>query len=833
MTGPRVLRGAAMALVLAIGATGRAGGQPAIAQGEGERRLALRKLSVLASVLYVGAHPDDENTAMLAYLAKERLARTAYLSLTRGDGGQNLIGTEQGELLGLIRTEELLASRRIDGAEQLFTRAIDFGYSKSPEETLAIWGHDAALADVVWAIRSFRPDVIITRFSPNGDGGHGHHTASAILAREAFDAAADPARFAEQLTAVKPWRAKRLLWNAWRRDGDTRPVVPGTITVDLGTYNPLLGQSYTELAAAGRSMHKSQGFGSRERRGSLPNDLEPVAGDAPVKDLFDGVDTSWGRLPGGAGVGKLLAKAGDGYDAGRPEAVVGPLLEAYDALAVLAADPWVAVKRDDIAAAIRSCTGIWLDASAATPAAVPGGELKVTTTALNRSSERISLKAIALPGARNAGWDGSPLNLASNQPVTGDWTLALPPAMAPGQPYWLEQPARGGLYTVADPNLVGRPRTPPAISASFTLAIAGHDITWHVPVVYRWTDPVEGERVRPLTIAPRVIVGVDAPVLVFADDAPKHVRVTVTANAPVAGATARLRLPVGWRAEPDGIAVTLADAGDEKTVEFSVYPTSSPSEGDLEAAVVAGTQTFTRGAVTIDHRHIPVQTVLRPARVRVLRVDLRHDGKRIAYIMGPGDEIPGVLRQLGYEVTLLSDEDLEGGPLDRFDAIVAGVRCYNTRPVLRQAEERLLEYVGNGGTLVVQYNVSRELVTERLGPYPFKVSRDRVTEENAPVELLAPDHPLLSTPNRITAADFAGWVQERGLYFPDGWDPAYQTMIATHDAGEKPLAGGIIFARFGKGAYVYTPLAFFRQLPAGVPGAIRLFANLLAARGGL
>ncbi len=832
MTGPRVFRVAVIALALAIGGAGRTAGQPAVVQADGDRRLALRKLSVLAGVLYVGAHPDDENTAMLAYLAKERLARTAYLSLTRGDGGQNLIGTEQGELLGLIRTEELLASRRIDGAEQLFTRAIDFGYSKSPEESLAIWGHEAVLADVVRAIRSFRPDVIITRFPPNGDGGHGHHTASAILAREAFDAAADPRRFPEQLATVKPWRAKRLLWNAWRRDGETRPAVPGTVTVDLGTYNPLLGQSYTELAAAGRSMHKSQGFGSRERRGSLPNDLEPVAGDPPVADLLDGIDTTWARLPGGAAVAAILADVEPSYEPNHPESIVPRLLAADDAAARLAPDPWVAVKRSEIADAVRSCTGVWLDASAATATAVPGGELRVTTTAIDRSSARIVVKSIALPFVRVPGWSGPPLALADNSPATAEWTLALPPDVPPSQPYWLEQPARGGLYTVANPGLVGAPRTPPAITAAFTLSVAGHDLTWRVPVVYRSTDPVEGERVRPLAIVPRVTVAVDAPVLVFADDAPKRVRVTVTANAPLTDATARLRLPQGWRAEPAGAGVALAGAGDEKTLEFAVFPTSAPSEGMLEALVTAGAETFDRSTVTIDHRHIPVQTLLRPAQARVLRVDLRHDGKRIGYIMGPGDEIPGVLRQLGYEVTLLADEDLEAGALDGFDAIVAGVRSYNTRAVLRQAQSRLLDYVKGGGTLVVQYNVNRDLVTDQLGPYPFTASRDRVTEENAPVELTAPDHPLLSTPNRIGAADFAGWVQERGLYFPEAWDPAYGTVIATHDGSEKPLASAILFARYGKGAYVYTSLAFFRQLPAGVPGAIRLFANLLAARGG-
>jgi LmbE family N-acetylglucosaminyl deacetylase len=831
MGGRRIAAVALGVVALGVVVVGRSAAQSAVATGEGERRIALRKLSVLASALYVGAHPDDENTAMLAYLANERLARTAYLSLTRGDGGQNLIGNEQGELLGLIRTEELLASRRIDGAEQLFTRAIDFGYSKSPEESLRIWGHDAVLADVVWAIRSFRPDVIITRFPPNGDGGHGHHTASAILAREAFDAAADPSRFPEQLAWVAPWQAKRLLWNSWRRDGDTRPAAPGTLSVDLGTYNPWLGQAYSEIAAAGRSMHKSQGFGARERRGSIPNELQPVAGDPPVHDLFDGIDTTWGRLPGGAAVGAILAKVEQTYDPGHPEGVLALLGEADDALARLSPDPWVAVKRGEIAEAIRSCGGIWLDAAAQSATAVPGGELKVTTTVISRSAASVAVKAIDLPDVRVAGWSGPPAPLADNVPLASDWTLSLPADTPPTQPYWLEKPPAGGLYTVTDPRLIGRPRTPPALTAAFTLTVAGHDVTWRLPVVYRWTDPVEGERTRPLTIVPRLTVALDAPVLVFADGTPRRVRVAVTANGAVEGVTASLRVPAGWRAEPERVPVAVATAGDTGTAEFTLRPPAGASDGRIEAVAEVAGATYDRDMVTIDHRHIPVMTVLRPASARALRVELRHDGTRIGYIMGPGDEVPDVLRQLGYEVTLLSPADLADAPLGRFDAIVAGVRAYNTRPELRQAQARLLDYVRAGGRLVVQYNVSRGLVTDQLGPYELALSRDRVTEEDAAVELV-PDAPLLSAPNRITAADFDGWVQERGLYFAGKWDPKYRTALSMHDAGEKPLTSGILVAGYGKGTYVYTSLAFFRQLPAGVPGAIRLFANLLAAKGG-
>ncbi len=819
------------ALLAALAPLSAAVAQPSVPVGEGERRLALRKLSVLASVLYVAAHPDDENTAMLAYLAKERLARAGYLALTRGDGGQNLIGTEQGPLLGLIRTEELLGARRIDGAEQHFTRAIDFGYSKTPAETLAVWGREAALADLVWAIRSFRPDVIITRFPASGDGGHGHHTASAILAREAFDAAADPARFPEQLALVSPWRAKRLLWNSWRRDGDQRPVVPGTVKVDLGAYSPALGLAYTELAAASRTMHKSQGFGSRERRGSLLNDLEPVAGEPPTTDLLDGVDTTWGRVPGGGAVARLLAEAEAAYDPRRPEGIVPLLARAHATLDGLGADPWVALKRSEIAAAIRACTGLWLEAVAQAPSAVPGGEVKVATAAINRSAAEVTLKAVSLANVAATTWAGAPAPLEFNRPATADWTLALPATARPSQPHWLERPPGTGMYEIGDQRMVAMARTPPALSATFTVTVAGRDVAFVEPVVFRETDPVDGERSRPVTVVPRVAVSLAESVLVFGDGSAKKVRVAVTANAAVATATARLRVPPGWRAEPGGVPLALAGGG-ETTVELTLHPPAAASEGVVEAVVEAEGESYGRGVVTVDHRHIPLQTVLEDARARVLRIDLRRDGSRVGYVMGAGDEIPGVLRQLGYEVTLLSDGDLGEGSLDRFDAIVVGVRAYNTRDALRQAQPRLLAWVRGGGTLVVQYNVSRELVVTQLGPYPFKVTRDRVTEENAPVELTAPGHPLLTVPNRIGAADFDGWVQERGLYFPGEWDPAYETVMAMHDTGEKPLAGAVLFARYGKGAFVHTSLAFFRQLPAGVPGAIRLFANLLAAKGG-
>jgi len=790
------------------------------------RRIAMEKLAVVGSALYIGAHPDDENTAMLAWLAQGRKVRTAYLSLTRGDGGQNLIGTEQGDELGVVRTEELLAARQIDGAEQFFTRAIDFGFSKTPEETLRFWGHDAVLSDVVWVIRSFRPDVIITRFPPNASGGHGHHTASAILASEAFAAAADPKRFPEQLTYVAPWQAKRLMWNAWRRPGESAPAgAPPELTVDLGAYDPVLGESYTEIAAASRSMHKSQGFGSTPRRGPMPNFLQFVAGDPPTSDLFDGIDLTWSRIPGGGAVGSILARTIAAYRDTDPAACVPALLQALAALDRLAPDPWVSVKRKELLDEIASCSGVWLEAMSATPTVTPGGSAEVTAVALDRSRVPMSLVSVQLSGGGPIG----PLrSLEPNVPETRVIALKVPADAPYTQPYWLVRPHGIGLFDVRDQTLIGRPKNPPAMTASFMLRIGEQDLTYTVPVQHRWTDPVEGERIRDLAIVPAVTVNFAAPVLVVPDSNTRVVRAVARANEAGATAAVRLAAPAGWSVVPESVPVVFAARGEERAVRFTLMPPPGESTGELSAFVVTNREEPARSLVEISHPHIPVQTLLPPAQVKLVRVDVGPPIKRVGYVMGPGDEVPEILRQLGVQVSLLSDDDLEGADLAGFDAIVVGVRAYNTRPSLAQAEDRLLAYVQGGGTLVVQYNNDRDLLTDRLGPYPIKLSRERVTDETAPVTVLAPHSPLLTTPNAISAADFSGWVQERGLYFPESWDPRYQAPLAMSDPGEKPLDGSVLFAHVGKGSYVYTGLAFFRQLPAGVPGAIRLFANLLA-----
>ena len=802
----------------------RATAQPPSPLDAARRRVALEKLRVMGRALYVGAHPDDENTALLAYLASERKVGVAYLSLTRGDGGQNLIGTEQGEALGVIRTEELLAARAIDGAEQLFTRAVDFGFSKTAAETLRLWDRDKVLADVVWAIRSFRPDVVIARFPENGDGGHGHHTASAILAHEAFMAAGDPKRFPEQLAYVAAWQPKRLLWNTWRSPAERRAEdVTPLVSVDLGAYNPVLGRSYAEIAALSRSMHKSQGFGAPARRGPFLNYFEHVAGDAATQDLFDGVDLSWRRVFGGERVDVLLAQAAEAASDDEPEAAVPHLLAALTALDGLPADPLLAGKREEILAAIRSAAGLWFEAITPEERVTPGSTHKIALTAVNRSGVPLTLERVEIAHAA-AKTVSAPL--ANNAPVTQELEVNLPHDLVPSQPYWLEEMPAHDTYVVANKRLIGQPRGPAALSARFVVRAGSQELIYNVPVEYRLIDPVEGDVYRAVVVVPAVTVDLGETPLIFPDASPRIVKVRVRGHVAGANGALRLRAPEGWRVAPERAPFALARQDEEAVLEFAVTPPRATSTGTLVALFDDGQPA--RSLSVISHPHIPQRTLLPAAQLTLVRVDLARPVRQIGYVMGAGDEIPGILRQLGMSVTLLDDEALATRDLRGFDAIVVGVRAYNTRSALHESQARLLRYVEAGGTLVAQYDVDRGMVVDQLGPFDLKLSRDRVTEEDAAVRVLDPEHPLLRFPHRIEPRDFQGWVQERGLYFASSWDKRYKALLAMHDENEPDRTGGLLVASYGKGTYIYTGLAFFRQLPAGVPGALRLFINLLA-----
>ncbi len=799
---------------------------PVLAAGPAPRRDGaqllndLRKLQVLGTALYVAAHPDDENTRLLASLANEALYRAAYLSFTRGEGGQNLIGPELGPGLGVIRTQELLAARRVDGAEQYFTRARDFGFSKSVDETLAVWDHDRVLADAVWVIRSLRPDLIITRFPLEAGETHGHHTASARLALEAFKAAADPTFHPEQLTRVAVWQAKRIVWNAWTPDPDEK-LPAGGVKWDSSLYSPLLGLSYGELAAESRSMHKSQGFGAAPVHGPSPEYFVPLAGEAAKTSLFEGLDATWKRVPGAEKVSDLLARTESGFRVSDPAASIPLLLQALEALRALPANPWKARKEADLVDLIAGCAGLFVEATSPTFRVVQGGKLEVTTTVINRSGVTITLDAV--------GSNATPVTLERGKPNTQKLTLEVGDELPVSTPYWLAQEPARGVWTLGDDAPLGLPEQPSPFDVEFRFTVGTQHLSLHRAVASKWTDPTVGERFRPIEVLPAVVVRPSAPLLAFTDGAPRPLSVTVTANADAQQGQVHLELPEGFTVTPATAPFSLAKSGAEAEVSFSVTAKpNAPATATLTAVAVIGQRSYARGLTRIEYAHLPIQTVLPTAQVKLMRVELRR-GKvsKVGYVAGAGDDVPAALRQVGYEVVMLSDQALASEPLGRFDAIVLGIRAWNVNPRLPTLFPRLLQYVKDGGTLVTQYNTRNWLsnVPAELGPYPFEITQERVTDEDAAVTTTA--HPALKTPNAITPADFSGWVQERGLYFAGKIDERYETPLAMNDPHSPPAKGSLLIAKVGKGRFVYTGLAFFRQLPAGVPGAYRLFANLL------
>ena len=787
---------------------------------------AVDRLGVTARVLYVAAHPDDENTRLLAYLANARHVTAAYLSMTRGGGGQNLIGREQAQLLDVVRTEELLSARRIDGARQRFTRMRDFGYSKTAEETFRIWGHDEALSDVVWVIRTFQPDVVITRFDESPPN-HGHHTASAILAREAVAAAADPAKFPEQLgRGAAAWKVTRLVRNVpnWRNE----PPPAGALVLDVNAYDTRLGMSYGELSARSRSQHKSQGFGASGDRGPANESFVTLAGEAPKDDLLDGVVLGWDRFGDpGRSVERALKAARAALDIDHPERAVPALLDAHRALDAVPDGPRVRDARAGIERAIAAASGLFARATWGAPFAVPGTSSKVSLEIVLRRPAELTLKRVILPGGA-AIEVGEALAVRAKKLLAQELTV---PVDAPvSVPYWLAPSTVPGRNAVTDETLIGRPYGPPALPVVLELAGAGRAFRLEVPLEYAWTDPVEGERLREVLIAPPATVTPARDAVMFPNGGAHDVVVRVRAVRDGVEGDVFLPAPAGWKVAPERARVTLAKSGDESAVRFQVTPPPSTAAAAAVApAIEVGGRRYGYREDVIDHPHIPMKVILQPASVRLVPAALTLPQGAIGYVEGSGDTVADDLADLGLPVTLLDDETLRAGDLGRFRAIVVGIRAYNTRDVLRSAHERLMRYVEGGGTLVVQYNTQSRVgpLSSPIGPYPLEIGRGRVTDENATMTLLAPDDPAVTKPHRIGAADFEGWVQERGLYFAETWDPRYVPMLSAADPGEEPLKGALLVAHHGKGRYVYTGLAFFRQLPAGVPGAYRLFLDLI------
>ena len=791
----------------------------------GELALAIARLRVVGNVLYVAAHPDDENTRLLAWLVGERGLRTAYLSLTRGDGGQNLIGGEQSELFGMLRTAELMEARRLDGAEQYFTRAVDFGYSKSTDESLKLWQYPEVLGDVVRVMRDFRPDVVIARFSAADAKTHGHHSASARLAEEAYGAAADAAKFPE---AGAPWRASRLLWNKstwskppeedWSRD----------LPTDVGGYSPLLGQSWGEIAGRSRSMHRSQGFGAEQQRGKILEYFVVLDGERPPEDFLAGLDFSWKRAGGDDALIALLERASAEFRATAPHEILPLLLDARGRIRALPDSHHKRYKLAELDEVIAACAGLWLEATSDGYARAAGEELEMTATAINRSPFRVELVRVSVGGDSSADSSGP---LAANEPRIIKRKVRVAADAPDSTPPWLRTSPDGALYRLPSPDLIGRPEAPPALVASFDVKIGNETFTMERDVHFKWVDPVAGERRRPLEVHPAVTLTLDRKVLMFAGPGARDVRVVAKAGAASVSGVLRLEAPSGWRVEPATANFSLPEREAEEVFVFRVTPPAEGgSEATLRATAEVGGQRLAKGLVRIEYPHIPIQTVFPPAEAKAVPVDLAIGGKRIAYVPGAGDDVAASLRVVGYDVTILDDASIPATDLTVFDAIVLGVRVHNVNRHLRHHHAKLMSYVEGGGTLVVQYNTVNRIsdIAGPVGPYPFEITRDRVTDERSPVRFDVPDHAVLQRPNRITARDFDGWVQERGLYFGATTDPHFVAPISMHDAGEEWDNGALLVARHGKGRFVYTGISFFRQLPAGVPGAYRLFANILA-----
>jgi LmbE family N-acetylglucosaminyl deacetylase len=794
----------------------------------GDIYLGLKKLNVLGSVLYIAAHPDDENTRLLTYLSKDKMYRTGYLSLTRGDGGQNLIGDEQGIPLGLIRTQELLSARRIDGAEQFFTRAYDFGYSKTPEETFTKWDREKILSDVVWVIRKFQPDVIITRFPTTGEGGHGHHTASAVLANEAFVAAADPSRFPDQLRTVKPWQAKRVVWNSFNPNSNTPPA--DAFRVDVGGYNAVLGKSYGEIAAESRSQHKSQGFGVQRTRGEAFEYFRTTGGVAPQNDLLEGVVTGWDRVPGSAEVQRLIKNTIDSFVFDQPQRSLPALIRMYTALRKLPDSYWKIQKAAEVKTLIEQASGLWLEAFTNQAYVAQDDSIRISFSINDRMGAGIQLRDIKVESFDTI----LGVSLTPNKNFNFTKNVKVFRNMPVTQPYWLEKKMEEGYFVIPDQMLVGKPDVDPAFTVQFGIRIANEDMYVTRPVYHKFTDPVKGEQNQPVTVVPPVTVYASPELLLLkkGDRTEKSFQVQTIVNKPVQFNETVVSTHIG-----EG-KLTVKDTGRSFakgsklqypfTLSSGKFP--SVSERAYPSVKIDKGVAMNLSLATVKYDHIPNINYFYSDWVKLVPIDLKTEGKRIGYIVGAGDKVPDALEEMGYEVTLLSDKELSRNNLHQFDAIITGVRAYNTNEWLNNHYEKLMDYVRNGGNLIVQYNTSSNLgpVRAKIGPFHFDIGRNRITDENAPVSFLLPEHPVLNYPNKITQDDFKGWVQERSIYHATRQDTSFRSILRMNDPGEQGDDGSLIVAPYGKGFFTYTGLVFFRELPAGVPGAYRLMANLIA-----
>ncbi len=795
------------------------------AQDTGSIYRQLEKLNFLGSMLYVAAHPDDENTALISHFSNHVHAHSGYLALTRGDGGQNLIGTELRELLGVIRTNELIQARKIDGGEQYFSSAIDFGYSKHPKETLKIWDEEQILGEVIYRIRAFQPDIIIHRFDHRTPGRtHGHHTSSALLSHQAFSRTADINSYSEQLKNVAPWQVRRQFFNtSWwfygSRERFEKADKANLLALEIGNDDPLRGISNSEIAAASRSSHKSQGFGSSPSLGSRTEYIELINGDRPKgNDPFEGINTSWTRLNGGEKVGALVQKAIDNFDFKAPKKSLPLLLKIHQAIEKLSPSVWKTRKLAETKALIKACAGLELQLNAERGYGIPGEQVNIKLAAVHQSNETVILKSVNLRPMDFS----MPTNTAVNRSIVLDLKENL------SSPYWLLKKGSLGSFKIEDEALIGSPETPP-LQLPIEMNINGQNISFIEKVNYRINDPVRGEVVTPFYTLPAVGINFDKDIHLYAKNEPQTVRLQVTNYGRSFSGAVELCFPEGWKIDAAVKPISLNQRGSSVFLNYTVEPTPNAESGLMGPLVLeAGQKKNVYSVETIAYDHIPKQYVAQPSEAKLVRLDLTLPEKKIGYLMGAGDLVKENLEAIGLDIILIDIDEVTQEELNQFDTVVLGIRAYNVIESLQFKNQMLFDFAKQGGTLIVQYNTSRRMKTKDILPYPIQLSRDRVTDENSNVRIIAPDHPALNFPHKISTKDFEGWVQERGLYFADDWETKYKPLLSMNDEGEKEKLGSLLVAKHGKGTVVYTGLSFFRELPAGVPGAYRLLLNLIA-----
>lgn len=783
----------------------------------------LLRLQETTRVLYVAAHPDDENTRLIAYLSNELHQEVAYLSLTRGDGGQNLIGKQLGIGLGQIRTQELLKARETDGGRQYFTRATDFGYSKNPDETLSNWSKEEILGDVIWVIRTFQPDVIITRFNTIPGVTHGHHTTSAILAEEAFALAGDPEAYPEQLEFVEIWQPKRIFWNAYNWGSSFNPDENEQYDVfPVGSFNPILGQTYSQIAADSRTMHKSQGFGDTPDVGEAEDFIQFLKGEAFTDSAFEGVSDRWTQLSGGEEVQKLLAQSIASFDFKAPKNNVDNLLKVKAKMAEIEGkQAWLLDKRKELDELIVHLMGIEIEVNAESELISPGESFGVEF--IFNNPEELEAKEVKLTMfGRNL--DVSPSSSAANVPIKKRVVVSLPADYDYSQPYWLQYPSDGAMYEVKDQLLIGTAFNAPNVSGEVSFQLNDSEFTFQVPVRYKFNDRVKGEVQQPLAVVPQVDLGVSNQTVFLLSGKEPEVIITVTFQNQMLDGSLSF----------DGLNVdqykilNVRDVPDQKQRIYEVALVSDALESTEAVAqyqTVNGSK-YSLSKERISYDHIPNLTYFQEARLNLIKADWTLSGSKIAYVPGAGDDVPQVLEALGYEVTTIGEGDYSVENLQQYQAVIVGIRAYNTNQTLAANQQILMGYVRSGGNVIVQYNTSSGLLTNQLGPYEFSLSRVRVAVEGSPVQADW-DHPLMAGPNKMTAKDFDGWVQERGLYFVSDVSAQYDQPITMNEPNEAPSKGSLIYAKYGDGTFIYSGISFFRQLPAGVPGATKLFVNMI------